>query len=374
MNNFLQVFKQSPHYRSDTNRADLRFGRGPKNEIYVSSKQNNTVYLITNSVHPQPANEDQSIQPSPISPTLQNSNAVPTTDLVFPAPTPTPIELSANISANRLSLSWTIDNEGQLDLIDGYNVYIDGEYKATVHDTNFQQVLEQGATHTYQISSFISESREFSPLSASLLVENISTQVDETLLFLVDFPAPQNLRLDALNNQAAIVWDMEDSAIRPSKYNIYINDIYSETVLTDRYEFSAEAVAGQAVSAVAVYEIESDELRFSERSGEIEIPEAEQITFDQTDSVGDIGFVPKNLVVLSTGIALQLSWSRSTHDSGIHGYNIYRNGTYLNTVVDATTFSDVPSIGNDLYSYSVVAISGDGTFSTHSAEQSIFWP
>jgi len=71
---------------------------------------------------------------------------------------------------------------------------------------------------------------------------------------------------------------------------------------------------------------------------------------------------------------LQLSWSRSTHERGIHGYNIYRNGAYIDTVVDATTFLDVPSIGNELYSYSVVAISGDGTFSTHSAEQSIVWP
>jgi len=371
MNNFLQVFQQSPYYPSDTNRADLRFGRGPMNEIYVSSKQNNTIYLITNSVNPQVTNEDQTIHADPTNLTLQITDSQPTKDSVFSVPIP--VELSASISANRLSLSWTIDNEEQLGQIDGYNVYIDGEYNATVFDTNFQQMLEHGVRYTYQVSSFVNESREFSPLSAPFVVENISTQGEESQLSVVDFPAPRNLRLDSLNNPTAIAWDMGDSVDRPSKFNIYIDGVYSETVLTSRYVFGPDIVAGQALSAVAIYELASGVLRFSERSGEVEVPVTEQIVFGQSDSVVNTGFVPSNLKVVSTENALLLSWSESRHENGIHGYNIYRNGNFLYTVVGGTTFLDTSPMENNLYSYSVVAISGDRVFSTHSAEQSIFW-
>jgi len=234
-------------------------------------------------------------------------------------------------------------------------------------------MLEHGVRYTYQVSSFVNESREFSPLSAPFVVENISTQGEESQLSVVDFPAPRNLRLDSLNNPTAIAWDMGDSVDRPSKFNIYIDGVYSETVLTSRYVFGPDIVAGQALSAVAIYELASGVLRFSERSGEVEVPVTEQIVFGQSDSVVNTGFVPSNLKVVSTENALLLSWSESRHENGIHGYNIYRNGNFLYTVVGGTTFLDTSPMENNLYSYSVVAISGDRVFSTHSAEQSIFW-
>lgn len=45
----LDVIDDSPLY-DGSGRSDLRFGQGPNGEVYVSSKRNNTVYLITSSV------------------------------------------------------------------------------------------------------------------------------------------------------------------------------------------------------------------------------------------------------------------------------------------------------------------------------------
>ncbi len=44
------VFDDAPTYR--TTRADVRFGQGPDGELYITSKRNNLVYLVTNSVAP----------------------------------------------------------------------------------------------------------------------------------------------------------------------------------------------------------------------------------------------------------------------------------------------------------------------------------
>ena len=45
------VFNDSPRY-DGSGRADVRFGQGPDGELYVSSKKNGTVYLVTNSLPP----------------------------------------------------------------------------------------------------------------------------------------------------------------------------------------------------------------------------------------------------------------------------------------------------------------------------------
>ena len=46
----LDLFNDSPQYNVASARADQRFGRGPDGELYITSKQNNTIYLVTSSV------------------------------------------------------------------------------------------------------------------------------------------------------------------------------------------------------------------------------------------------------------------------------------------------------------------------------------
>jgi len=48
----LDIINDSPRYSPASNRADIRFGRGPLGEVYITSKQIGTIYLIENSVPP----------------------------------------------------------------------------------------------------------------------------------------------------------------------------------------------------------------------------------------------------------------------------------------------------------------------------------
>ena len=43
------VFNDSPNY-DGSGRADVRFGQGVNGELYISSKRNGLVYLVTNSL------------------------------------------------------------------------------------------------------------------------------------------------------------------------------------------------------------------------------------------------------------------------------------------------------------------------------------
>lgn len=52
LTSFSEVFRLSSHY--ETTRADVRFGQGPSGELYISSKRNNTIYLVLNSLPPEP--------------------------------------------------------------------------------------------------------------------------------------------------------------------------------------------------------------------------------------------------------------------------------------------------------------------------------
>ena len=64
VDNLRDVFAMAPTYRPS--RADVRFGQGPGGELYITSKRNNLVYLVTNSVATAPPTPDD-----PTSPPLQ---------------------------------------------------------------------------------------------------------------------------------------------------------------------------------------------------------------------------------------------------------------------------------------------------------------
>jgi chitodextrinase len=77
--------------------------------------------------------------------------------------------------------------------------------------------------------------------------------------------------------------------------------------------------------------------------------------------------VPQNLRVTSTTTSsIAFAWDVSTDDTGVTGYNVYRNGsTFLGTVT-GTTFTDTGLSANTLYSYTVVARDAAGNVSAAS--------
>ena len=86
--------------------------------------------------------------------------------------------------------------------------------------------------------------------------------------------------------------------------------------------------------------------------------------------------VPAN--VQATAIAansVQVTWSASTDDTGVLGYDIYRNGSPLGTVDGSTThYADTPVTPSTTYQYTVDAFDGSGNVSQQSAPVMVTTP
>jgi chitodextrinase len=76
--------------------------------------------------------------------------------------------------------------------------------------------------------------------------------------------------------------------------------------------------------------------------------------------------VPTNLVASPASSArIDLSWTASTDNVGVTGYDVYRNGTLL-AMVSGTTFSDMGLLPSTSYGYTVAAFDAAGNLSAQS--------
>lgn len=74
-------------------------------------------------------------------------------------------------------------------------------------------------------------------------------------------------------------------------------------------------------------------------------------------------------------LTINLSWTASTDNTGVAGYQIYRNGTLVQTIFgSATTFTDGQLDPSTSYTYSVAAFDAAGNVSTTSATASATTP
>ena len=77
--------------------------------------------------------------------------------------------------------------------------------------------------------------------------------------------------------------------------------------------------------------------------------------------------VPTNISVLSASDnQLNISWTASTDANGVAGYKVFRDGTQITSVTNATSFSDVGLAAGTVSSYSVSAYDSAGNNSSQS--------
>ncbi|MCM8750442.1 DNRLRE domain-containing protein [Thermomicrobiaceae bacterium CFH 74404] len=85
--------------------------------------------------------------------------------------------------------------------------------------------------------------------------------------------------------------------------------------------------------------------------------------------------VPTGLTASAAGpTQVDLSWSASSDDHGIAGYQIYRDDELLATVGDQTAYSDTTVTGGSTYSYSVLAWDLAGNLSSASTPVTVTLP
>jgi chitodextrinase len=94
----------------------------------------------------------------------------------------------------------------------------------------------------------------------------------------------------------------------------------------------------------------------------------DEVAFDR-DFIGDLTAptAPSNLTATPhSGLAVDLAWTAATDDVGIAGYDIYRNGSLLTSVGNATSYRDSSVTPNASYTYKLIARDVAGNASGYS--------
>jgi hypothetical protein len=97
---------------------------------------------------------------------------------------------------------------------------------------------------------------------------------------------------------------------------------------------------------------------------------------DSTATQGSAGApaVPANVTAAVRGNAVAVAWQASPASDQVAQYVVYRNGTKLTAVVNATTYSDTAVGGGQKYAYQVQAVNGAGATSALSPAASVTMP
>ena len=81
--------------------------------------------------------------------------------------------------------------------------------------------------------------------------------------------------------------------------------------------------------------------------------------------------VPGNVsAAASNGSAVIVSWNGSSDNTGVDGYNVYRNGSYYATVFGSTRYTDQNANSGTSYQYAVVAFDAARNYSSISSSAS----
>lgn len=85
---------------------------------------------------------------------------------------------------------------------------------------------------------------------------------------------------------------------------------------------------------------------------------------------GNAPSVPQNVSATASGTSATVTWTASTDDVAVTGYEVYRNGTKVGTTA-TTSYSDTGLAGNTTYNYTVKAYDAAGNVSAESAAATV---
>jgi len=171
--------------------------------------------------------------------------------------------------------------------------------------------------------------------------------------------APTGVSGTFANNRVTVTWQASTDNVSVAGYNVYRDGAYLTTVFNTEYSGAAPNADPRGYSVVAF----DDDGNFSPQSVAALVPSnGGPIDRDEPPTV------PSNLVANSqaqgNGDQVSLTWTASTDNTRVAGYNVYVNDGYHATVFD-TNFSLRINRG-EIIALSVVAFDPDGNFSQRS--------
>ncbi|WP_409372142.1 fibronectin type III domain-containing protein, partial [Pseudobacteroides cellulosolvens] len=264
------------------------------------------------------------------------------------APT-VPVGLKVDAKTDKtVNISWTTstDNVG----VTCYEVYRNGTKLASVTGTVYADSgLTQGALYVYTVKAYDASSN-ISAASAGLSVRTNDTQAPT---------APTGLKVDAKTDKTVnISWTASTDNVGVTGYEVYRNGTKLARVTGTVYADSGLTQGTLYVYTVKAYDASSN---ISAASAGLSV-----ITNDTQAPT-----VPTGLKVdAKTDKTVNISWTASTDNVGVSGYEVYRNGTKLASVT-GTVYADLGLIQGTLYVYTVKAYDATSNISAASAGLSV---
>ena len=254
---------------------------------------------------------------------------------------PENLSISAG-TGSTVTLGWTAsgDNIG----VAGYEIYRNGAKAGTSTTTTYTDNLTEQGTFTYTVKAF-DAAGNYSNESNSVVYDNKAPDV------------PQNLRaISKTTTSVVLTWDIPNDNIGVTGYEIYRDEVKIKNVNTNIFTDT-----GLVFGTTYSYTIKACDGsgNISEASEELSITTANDT---QPPSM------PVNVIILSkTGTSVTLSWSPSTDDTGVAGYEIYRDGAKVGTST-ITTYKDSGLTAGTTYKYQVRAYDSSTNFSAFSTQ------
>ena len=274
------------------------------------------------------------------------------------APGP-PSDLTATaIAGSQVSLSWSPGTVTQA-AIAGYNVYRSDSSTPIATVTTGTSYVDtppsDGITYNYTVST-LDVTGNASPPSAQASVALSDT---------IAPGATTNLTATiGSSSEIDLTWTPAADNVSVTGYNIYRNG----TLLTSVGAVSSYQDQTADTQTTNSYSIEAYDAAHNVG------PVSQPVTAILPDTTPPT--TPGNVTPAITGLyQISLSWQPSTDNDKVIGYNVYRDGTQIATVIDGSNgFVDTGLTDASTYNYSVSAFDPAGNISTPSPAAQILLP
>ena len=195
-----------------------------------------------------------------------------------------------------------------------------------------------------KITAFQSGNEEYLPADS---VSQMLTVVPDTIPPTI----PGDLTAMATDSTVTLNWTASTDFIGVTGYKIYKDGVLAGTSTGTSF-----MVTGMSSSVTYAFAVVA-----TDNAGNVSDPASIPVTTPDTQAPS----VPKNLVAnKTTAHQVSLSWTASTDNVGVVGYNIYQNGVQLNTsLITGTVYVAERPIGYNLYEFTVKAVDAAGNSS-----------
>jgi chitodextrinase len=272
------------------------------------------------------------------------SSSVTTADGIAPT-APTSVT-AAGVTKNRIMFQWSgaTDNVG----VTRYNIFLNGAYSKTVTATQ-SEFLSLASSTAYSVRvQAVDAAGNRSPLSNTLTL---------TTLDGIAPSVPSGLASSQITKTGfRVTWNASTDNGTVTKYNVYRNGTYVQTVTGTSYTFSGFAV--NLTHEITVLAIDDAGNRSAQSTA---LSVATTFVVDPTPPTAPTNVASSNIT--STGV--RISWTAATDNVAVTSYNLYRNGTYVKTVSGVTTtYSFSGLTAGTTNSITVRALDAEGNFTT----------